>query len=138
ADAMLSFAGKAIGLAWAFGLNEALDQAGAALGPLILSAILFHRGSYQTGFAVLLIPALVTIAIIVLAQYLFPAPHGLEPAESIRSDRFAPAFWLYLGANACIGAGLADFALIAYHFAKTASVATELIPIYYAAAMATG
>jgi predicted MFS family arabinose efflux permease len=41
-------------------------------------------------------------------------------------------------ANACIGAGFADFALIAYHFQKTASVPANLIPIYYAVAMATG
>src|SRR5947207_13971495 len=43
-----------------------------------------------------------------------------------------------MAANACIGAGFADFALIAYHFQKTASVTANLIPIYYAVAMATG
>ena len=43
-----------------------------------------------------------------------------------------------MAANACIGAGFADFALIAYHFQKTASVTANLIPIYYAIAMATG
>lgn len=38
---MLSFAGKHIGQGWVFGLNEALDQTGAPLGPLILSLTLF-------------------------------------------------------------------------------------------------
>src|SRR5919201_1553260 len=64
-EAMLSFAGKQIGQGWVFGLNEALDQAGAAIGPLILSLVLFRRGGYQTGFAWLLIPALLAIAIVV-------------------------------------------------------------------------
>lgn len=137
-EAMLSFAGKHIGQGWVFGLNEALDQTGAAIGPLILSLILFRKGNYQTGFALLLVPALLAITVVLLARYFFPSPHDLEPAEAIRAERFSPAFWYYLAANACIGAGLADFALIGFHFQKTASVATDLIPIYYAAAMATG
>ena len=137
-EAMLSFAGKHIGQGWVFGLNEALDQAGAAIGPLILSLTLFRRANYQTGFALLLIPALLTITVLLLARYFFPNPRDLEPAEAIRAERFPTAFWLYLAANACIGAGLADFALIGYHFQKVASVPTELIPVYYSAAMATG
>lgn len=136
--AMLSFAGKHIGQGWVFGLNEALDQTGAAVGPLILSLILFRNGNYQTGFGLLLIPALIAIAIVLLARYCFPAPHDLEPAEAIGGKRFSSAFWWYLAANACIGAGLADFALIGYHFEKTGAVAKALIPIYYSVAMGTG
>jgi MFS family permease len=136
--AMLSFAGKHIGQGWVFGLNEALDQTGAAMGPLILSLTLFRRGSYQTGFALLLIPALLAISVVLLARYFFPEPHELEPAEGLPDERFPTAFWWYLAANACIGAGLADFALIGFHFQKTAAVAKELIPVYYAAAMAAG
>jgi hypothetical protein len=41
-------------------------------------------------------------------------------------------------ANAFVGAGLADFVLIGFHFQKTGLVATELIPVYYAAAVAAG
>jgi len=136
--AMLSFAGKHIGQGWVFGLNEALDQTGAALGPLILSLTLFQRGSYQSGFGLLLIPALLAISIVLLARYFFPEPHELEPAEGLQAERFSSAFWFYLAANACIGAGLADFALIGFHFQKTTAIAKELIPIYYAAAMAAG
>lgn len=137
-EAMLSFAGKHIGQGWVFGLNEALDQTGAALGPLILSLVLFERGNYQTGFSLLLIPALLTIGVILMARYFFPEPRELEPAEGIHAERFSAAFWWYLVANACLGAGLADFALIGFHFQKTGAVAKELIPIFYAAAMATG
>jgi MFS family permease len=137
-EAMLSFAGKQIGQGWVFGLNEALDQAGAALGPLILSVALFRKSNYQVGFALLVIPAVLTITVLLLARYFFPKPHELEPAEMIKPARFSAAFWWYVGANACIGAGLADFALIGYHFQKTNSVPAELIPVYYSVAMATG
>jgi hypothetical protein len=42
-EAMLSFAGKQIGRGWVFGLNEALDQAGATLGPLVISLFFSSR-----------------------------------------------------------------------------------------------
>src|SRR5438876_1493693 len=137
-EAMLSFAGKRIGQGWVFGLNEALDQAGATIGPLVMSFVLFRHGNYRNGFALLLIPALLTVTIVLIARYFFPNPRGLEVSETIRKEKFPGAFWFYMAANACIGAGFADFALSAYHFQKTASVTANLIPIYYAVAMATG
>jgi predicted MFS family arabinose efflux permease len=137
-EAMLSFAGKHIGQGWVFGLNEALDQAGAMLGPLIISLTLYRQGSYRNGFALLLVPALLAITVVLVARYFFPNPQDLEVSETIQKEKFPTPFWLYIAANACIGAGFADFALIAYHFHKTASVATNLIPIYYAIAMAMG
>jgi len=137
-SAMLSFAGKQLGQGWVFGLNEALDQTGATVGPLILAFTLSRHGTYQSGFGLLLIPALLSITIVVLARHFFPRPHDLEPAAKVGATRFSPAFWLYLAANACIGAGLADFALIGFHFQQAATVATGLIPVYYAVAMASG
>jgi len=61
-EAMLSHAGRSIGAGWVFGLNEALDQAGATIGPLLIALILFLKGGYRTGFGVLLIPALLCLA----------------------------------------------------------------------------
>src|SRR5205823_3482269 len=77
-EAMLSYAGRSIGAGWVFGLNEALDQAGATIGPLLMALILYLNGSYQTGFGVLLIPALLCLATLVLARLLHPRPHELE------------------------------------------------------------
>jgi MFS-type transporter involved in bile tolerance (Atg22 family) len=57
-DVMLSHATSQVGHGWGFGLHEALDQIGAILGPLIVAAVLFFHGSYQMGFAFLLLPAL--------------------------------------------------------------------------------
>lgn len=135
-DAMLSFAGHKLGQGWVFGLNEAFDQAGATLGPLIISLVLYKHGSYRAGFALLLISALVTIAVVLSASYLFPNPRELEVGYGLETKGFSRSYWLYLIAGACLATGFADFALIAYHFQKTGSVAGPVIPIYYAIAMA--
>jgi MFS family permease len=137
-DAMLSFAGHKLGRGWVFGLNEALDQAGATLGPLIISLVLYKHGSYRAGFALLLISALVTIVVVLSASYLFPNPRELELGRGLETKGFSRSYWLYLTAGACVATGFADFALIAYHFQKTGSVAGPVIPIFYAIAMALG
>src|SRR5438876_9135325 len=67
-DAMISYAGKSIGRGWVFGLNQALDQAGATFGPLIVAFILYAQGGYRTGFGVLLVSALLCLATLVFAR----------------------------------------------------------------------
>ena len=63
-DAMLSYATQKIGRGWGFGLHEAMDQIGAIIGPLIVSAVLYHNGSYQMSFGMLLIPALCALSVL--------------------------------------------------------------------------
>src|SRR5216683_4419872 len=77
-EAMLSYAGRSIGAGWVFGLNEALDQAGATIGPLAMALVLYLNRGYQTGFGLLLAPALLCLATLVLARLLHPRPHELE------------------------------------------------------------
>ena len=137
-EAMLSFAGKQIGQGWVFGLNEALDQLGATLGPLIISLTLLRHGDYRSGFALLLVSALLAIAIVFIAHYFFPTPRDLEVSHVIQTSGLPKSYWLYMMAGGCIAAGFADFALIAYHFQKTASVPAPIVPIYYAVAMGVG
>src|SRR5712691_1753590 len=84
-EAMLSYAGKSIGRGWVFGLNEALDQGGATVGPLITALVLYLHGSYQNAFAVLLISALLCLGTLIIARVFYPRPHELEekPARSL-------------------------------------------------------
>jgi len=52
-DVMLSHAAKQVGgYGWVFGLNEALDQAGAMVGPLIVAVVLASKANYRAAFAV--------------------------------------------------------------------------------------
>ncbi len=46
-EGMLSHAGQSIGSGWVFGLNEALDQAGATIGPLVVALILFLKSDQE-------------------------------------------------------------------------------------------
>src|SRR2546425_10552146 len=138
-EAMLSYAGKSIGAGWVFGLNEALDQAGATVGPLLVALILYLNGGFRTGFGVLLIPALLCLAILVAARLLHPRPHELEEGagHSFATTNLTRAYWIYLAAGSLIAAGFADFALIGFHFHKTNTVPANLIPVFYAVAMAS-
>jgi len=138
-EAMLSYAGKSIGAGWVFGLNEALDQAGATIGPLLMALILYFNGGFRTGFGVLLIPALICLAILVAARLLHPRPHELEEGagHTFATTKLTRAYWIYLAAGALIAAGFADFALIGFNFHKANTVSANLIPVFYAVAMAS-
>jgi MFS family permease len=138
-EAMLSHAGKSIGQGWVFGLNEALDQTGATLGPLITAFVLYRHGGYRHAFAVLLTSALLCLAVLFVAWLLHRRPQEMaESAPPSSSRRFSKAYWLYLAAGGLTAAGFADFSLIAFHFQKTATVPPDLVPGFYAVAMATG
>jgi predicted MFS family arabinose efflux permease len=138
-EAMLSYAGKSIGAGWVFGLNEALDQAGATVGPLLMALALSLNGGFRTGFSVLLIPALLCLAILVAARLLHPRPHELEEGtgHTFATTKLTRAYWIYLAAGSLIAAGFADFALIGFHFHKANTVPANLIPVFYAVAMAS-
>jgi len=137
-DAMLSHASHEMGRGWGFGLHEAMDQTGAMLGPLVVAAVLYFRQGYQTGFAVLAVPAVLALAVLVAARMLYPSPRDLEIATpELETKGFPRVYWLYLGAVALIAAGYADFPLIAYHFQKTTGIPEIWIPVFYAVAMGT-
>src|SRR5215472_3290324 len=138
-EAMLSYAGKSIGAGWVFGLNEALDQAGATIGPLLMALVLYLNGGFRTGFGVLLIPALPCLAVLVAARLLHPRPHELEEdaGHTLATTNLTSAYWIYLAAGSLIAAGFADFALIGFHFHKANTVPANLIPVFYAVAMAS-
>ena len=138
-EAMLSYAGKSIGAGWVFGLNEALDQLGATVGPLLMALVLYLGGGYRIGFGVLLVPALLCLAILVAARLLHPRPHELEEGtgHTLATTSLTRAYWIYLAAGGLIAAGFADFALIGFHFQKANTVPGNLIPVFYAVAMAS-
>jgi predicted MFS family arabinose efflux permease len=138
-NVMLSHAGSLIGHGWVFGMNEALDQFGAMVGPLAVAAVLARHGDYKTALLMLLIPALITLAILAAARILYPAPENMEIEKSINmnSNNLPKTFWIYLAGAALVAAGFPDFSLMSYHFEKTSSVSDTWIPVFYAAAMGT-
>jgi MFS family permease len=135
-DAMLSHATKEMGRGWGFGIHEALDQIGAVLGPLLITAVLYFKGSYQTSFAILLVPALLALSVLLMTRSSYPRPRDLEPLlPELETKEFPRKFWLYLAAASLVGAGYIDFPLIAYHFEKASVASDNWIPVFYAVAM---
>ncbi len=138
-DAMLSHATSETGHGKGFGLHEALDQIGATVGPLIITAVLVANGSMRRAFAWLLVPALAALSVLLYTRLRYPKPETLEAAskENIKGARFSRGFWLYLIASALVAAGFVDYPLIALHFQKTDAMKESLIAVYYAIAMGT-
>jgi MFS family permease len=136
-DVMLSHAAKQIGYGWGFGLHEALDQFGALFGPLVVAAVLAWRGNYRTAFAALLVPAVMTLILLVIARLLYPRPEDLDVrVPNVHAEGLPRVFWIYLFGAALVAAGFADFTLISYHFEKANVIPDTWVPLFYSIAMA--
>jgi hypothetical protein len=137
-QSMISHAGERVGSGRAFGINESLDSAGATLGPLVIALVLAERGSYRTGFTVLLITALLCLGTLIATWRVYPDPQKFESSAAGSAGKFPRAYWLYLAGAAMIGFGFVDFALIAFHFQKAGTIPANWVPVSYAVAMGAG
>jgi MFS family permease len=138
-DVMLAHAGEQMGRGWAFGVNEAMDQFGALIGPLAMAGILAWRGNFQLAFASLALPAVVTLLLVFGARFAFPAAGRIEKEpETSQVGRYPPAYWWYCLGAGLVGFGFADYSLIAFHLSKTQIVPNDWIPVFYAFAMGAG
>jgi MFS family permease len=137
-EAMLSYTTGELGRGWVYGLNTALDEIGATIGPLVIAVVLLMRGSYQMGYALLVIPAVLAFVSLVVARVGFPVPSKLEHGRTASARGLAPVYWGYMIAGAFFAAGLMSFELISYHFAKTGVVTEHWIPIFLAISTGCG
>jgi MFS family permease len=137
-EGMLSHATGVLGKGWVFALNNALDQAGATVGPLVMALVLVRHGSFRTGYATLLVSAVLALVTLTIARLFFPKPSQLQREETtLESERYPRAYVLFTAAGACVAAGLVSFELISFHFSKAGTVKGEWIPIFFAIAMGT-
>jgi hypothetical protein len=97
-EAMLSYTTGKLGAGWAYGINTALDETGATIGPLIIALVLFLHGDYRTGYALLLMSVAFAAAALVAARLSFPVPSRLEQGRTARAKGFDAPYWLYMGA----------------------------------------
>jgi len=142
-DTILSHATHQVGRGWGFALHEALDQAGAVIGPLIFTVAFAQRNSYRDGFMILWIPAILTMVTLITARLRVPNPEKLEdtPKTTPQDDheKGKPAlsrlFWIYSLFTFLGVAGFANFQIISYHLVKGAVVPAAQIPVLYAVAM---
>jgi MFS family permease len=135
-EAMLSYTTNTLGKGRVYALNNALDQAGAVIGPLLMALVLMLHGNYQTGYLLLLISAILALVTLALARRFFPNPSQLETGTPTALKGFGPSYWLYMAGGACVAAGLVSFELISFHFAKSGVMNSQAIPLLFAGAMA--
>lgn len=132
-DTILSQAAAPIGYGWAFGLHEFLDQLGAIGGPVFM-ALAVSRSSIQSGFLLLTIPAV--LSLVTLAVTRMAAPPIAAAKTDFRSAKFQPRFRTALIAAGLMGAGIADFAMIAFHANARHLLSVPSIALMYAGAQA--
>ena len=142
-NTLVSFAASEIGTGKGFAYQEFLDQLGAFLGPVILFVTAIVKGTedlfttYRLSFAVLLIPAMITIALVLSAKIKYPNPEMFEKQEEVPSAfRLKKSFVLYMAAICLFAFGFADFTLITLHAAKKLAFPESALSLLYAAAMA--
>ena len=142
-NTLVSFAASEIGTGKGFAYQEFLDQLGAFLGPVILFVTAIVKGTedlfttYRLSFAVLLIPAMITIALVLSAKIKYPNPEMFEKQEEAPSAfRLKKSFVLYMAAICLFAFGFADFTLITLHAAKKLAFPESTLSLLYAAAMA--
>ncbi|MBQ5987638.1 MAG: MFS transporter, partial [Clostridia bacterium] len=86
-NTLVSFAASEVGVGKGFAFLEFLDQLGAFIGPVILFLIVSLKGSgtlfsaYRLCFALLGIPALITVGLVVFSRIRYPHPETFEKAE---------------------------------------------------------
>ncbi|HLB55799.1 MAG TPA: MFS transporter [Coxiellaceae bacterium] len=136
-DAMLSYATQKIGRGVGFGLHQLFDQVGGMCGPLLMVIILLTHHHYSLGFVFLFIPACIALIILSLGKKQYPNPKSLEVTvtQILEPDKIPFIFWIFLIPACLMGAGFADFPLIAFHFQKITSLTPVWIPIFYMIAM---
>jgi len=142
-NTLVSFAANEVGIGKGFAYQEFLDQLGAFLGPVILFVIAKIKGTsslfstYRVCFAILGIPALITVGLVVFSRIRYPNPEIFEKAPEEKAEfRFRRSFVLYMAAICLFAFGFADFTLITLHAAKTQAFPDSALSLLYAGAMA--
>ena len=134
-DVLLSEATGVVGHGWGFGLHAALDQTGAVIGPLLVAFTVARSHAFGTAFLGLVFPAAAAVAALLIARAWFPAQGATAP-QQIEQTHFPKIFWIYVAAAGLLACGFVDFALLSYHFQKTAAFGPATIPLLYSGAMA--
>ncbi|HNX16266.1 MAG TPA: MFS transporter [Bacilli bacterium] len=142
-NALVSFAAKQNGTGKSFAFSELLDQLGAFVGPLMLSATFLATSSlseydrFRIGFLVLGIPALVCFILLFATRIKYPHPETFEKEDS--ADKKAPIFnkrfTIFLIGSCLLAFGFVDFPLFTAHVASLNLFKVEYLPLIYSFAM---
>jgi len=137
-EAMLSYTTARHGKGWVYGVNTALDETGATLGPLLIALVLFLKGSYRTGYALLFITSVLVIVSLSIARATYPIPSRLEEGTTAKGSEFSRSYWLYMAAGTCFAAGMMSYELVGFHLMTNQIISANSIPLLLAFATGSG
>ncbi len=153
-DTIMSFAASQEGAGKSFAIQEALDQIGAFLGPVLLYVVMLLQTdgdtlrAYSLCFAVLAIPGTVTLVLLLVTRAKFPDPEHFEPSpKEYVPFKLRREFVLYIAGISLFAFGFIDYSIIIMHVSRTYTglaaglaetsslVTTGTLPLLYAGAM---
>lgn len=141
-NTLVSFAASEVGAGKSFALQEFLDQLGAFLGPVILFFVMLIKkggdefSTYSICFAILGIPAILTLFALFTAKKKFPHPENFEK-QTLAADnkKFNISFVFYMVSICLLALGFADYPLISMHIYRQGLIPADTLPLLYSAAM---
>ncbi len=144
-SALVSFAAKQKGEGKSFALGEALDQIGACIGPLIVTAVFAFSNNepslrqYHLAFLFLGIPALACLALLVTARIRYPKPEDFERSErkeGLGRFKMTPSFLVFCLGGAIFAMGFLDsFSLLNKDILLKGVIDESYLPLLYSYAM---
>lgn len=131
-----------VGVGFAFGLQEALDQVGAFLGPLIFTAVFYFTGKntlaeYSIGYKFLFIPFVLLMLFLYYSYRVISKGNllGKEYGREFKSEKLKPIFWMYMAFTFFATLGFLNFSTLGYHM-KSQNILTDgKITLIYSVAM---
>lgn len=131
-----------IGIGFAFGLQEALDQIGAFLGPLIFTLVFYLAGKdgisiYQLGYKVLVIPFILLMFFVTFAYRKIEREHLVPSldAKEFQNEKLGSTFWAYTAFTFFCTLGFVNFSTVGFHLKANNLMSDGNITLLYAVAM---
>ena len=152
-SALLARVAVSVGRGRGFAVHKALDQVGAFAGPLVVAGVIALAGAQWPALAVLAIPGAVCMLLLFTlkrhsddaqpesesAHTSDRAANASAPVSTIVEPRALPVHFYAFAVSCALGTlGLMTFGVISYHLVDAGLVTTAVVPLLYAAAMATG
>ncbi len=152
-SALLARVAVPVGRGRGFAVHKALDQVGAFAGPLLVAAMIAVTGVQWPALAVLSIPGAACMVLLFVLRRrsstdavtraaaadsvaVSEAPVGEIP-QVTPAERLPWHFYAFAASCALGTLGLMTFGVISFHLVEAGLVSVAVVPLVYAAAMAT-
>jgi MFS family permease len=134
-DTVLSIISKDVGAGKTFGLHELLDQTGAIVGPLLVTALMLRSNdNYNYTFGFLFLPLLMLLVVLAYTYRRIGTKAIVPetPKTGGKNEKLAKPFYTYTFAVLLNSAGLITYTLILYR-ASTILQPTQqwIVPLIY-------